>query len=94
MRTKKSKMVCESCQSRLSKVIVPDKWKEGATNSSSSSSVAGKTNKALLKMKSQAQYVPTKSICRLCKTKIQHQMNYCNDCAHKKGMLQNLKCVI
>ena len=76
-------MVCESCQSKLSKVIVSDKWKDGATNSSSS--VAGKTNKMLLKMKTSAQYIPTKSVCRLCKNKVQHQMNYCNDCAHKKG---------
>ncbi|KAH7545792.1 hypothetical protein FEM48_Zijuj01G0131400 [Ziziphus jujuba var. spinosa] len=25
-------MVCEKCEKKLSKVIVPDKWKEGASN--------------------------------------------------------------
>lgn len=96
-------MVCDSCQSKLSKICVPDKWKDGARNcigsssSSKSSSAggssgsggpikAGKTNKVLSKMKANDQWIPKDTICRLCKSKIQAQMHYCNDCAHKKGI--------
>lgn len=35
-------MVCDSCQSKVKKVIVPDKWKEGSRNAVVK---AGKTNK-------------------------------------------------
>jgi hypothetical protein len=45
---------------------------------------AGKTNKALAALK-QSAYIPSRSICRICKSKIQNGY-YCNDCAHKKGI--------
>jgi hypothetical protein len=35
-------MVCDSCQSKVKKVIVPDKWKEGSRNAVVK---AGKTNR-------------------------------------------------
>jgi hypothetical protein len=38
----KSNMVCDSCQSKVKKIIVPDKWKDGSRNSVVK---AGKTNK-------------------------------------------------
>jgi hypothetical protein len=32
LKKKKKKMVCEKCEAKLSKLIVPDKWKDGARN--------------------------------------------------------------
>lgn len=83
-------MVCEGCQSKLTKGVVPDKWKAGATNTVTSGGVAaGKTNKALAAKKkaSAAQWVPSERRCRICKSKCLAQMNFCNDCAHSKGNL-------
>ncbi|KAJ1402074.1 cysteine-rich PDZ-binding protein-like protein [Ochromonadaceae sp. CCMP2298] len=81
-------MVCESCQLKSKNVCVPDKWKDGARNTIGSAGPvrAGKTNKALAAAKHGAQWIPTNSTCRLCKSKLQLGMHYCNDCAHKKGI--------
>ena len=94
-------MVCESCEKRLkAKVCVPDKWKDGAQNtneqrigsgggskeSPATGGKVGKTNKALERLKASETWVPEKTICRICKSKTQMSMNFCNDCAHKKGI--------
>ena len=89
-------MVCESCLKLIDPLCVPDKWKDGSRNNigSSSSLKVGKTNKALGKFKASNDYLPDKSTCRLCKSKIQHRMNYCNDCAHKKGNVPVYVCLL
>ena len=46
----------------------------------------GKTNKALERLKTDEKWIPKKTICRICKSKTQVNMNFCNDCAHKKGI--------
>jgi cysteine-rich PDZ-binding protein len=82
-------MVCDTCQTKLGKVCVPDKWKDGARNTLGAgigNIKAGKTNKALAAQKAGAQWIPDQNICRLCKSKVQVKMHYCNDCAHKKGI--------
>ena len=80
-------MVCDSCQTKLGRVCVPDKWKEGARNTPSVGAIRpGKTNKLLAAKKLSAQWIPEESNCRLCQSKIQKSMHYCNDCAHKKGI--------
>jgi hypothetical protein len=68
---------------------VPDKWKDGASNTVASGGVAaGKTNKALSAKKktAAAQWIPSERRCRICKSKVLAQMNFCNDCAHQKGI--------
>jgi hypothetical protein len=81
-------MVCDGCQTKLSKVCVPDKWKEGASNTVASGGVrAGKTNKALAKKRTGGEWIPSERHCRLCKSKVMAQMNFCNDCAHQKGAM-------
>eukprot|EP01039_Chlorochromonas_danica_P007353 gene7353-8135_t len=82
-------MVCESCQSKLSKVIVPDKWKAGARNVVAVGGVkAGKTNRLLAAAKKDggSPWIPDESRCRICRSKVQANLHYCNDCAHKKGI--------
>lgn len=79
-------MVCDSCQSKVSKICVPDKWKEGSRTVTSGSIKAGKTNKLLNAQKMSAQWLPQETKCKICKSKVQQNMNYCNDCAHKKGI--------
>lgn len=79
-------MVCDSCQTKLSRVIVPDKWKDGARNAGFGAVKAGKTNKALAAKKTAAQWIPSDNNCRLCRSKTMKDMHYCNDCAYKKGI--------
>ena len=81
-------MVCDSCQSKRSKLCVPDKWNANSDNSNGNGGAvrAGKTNKFLQMKKSASQWIPDKQTCRICKSKILTNMKYCNDCAHKKGM--------
>ena len=80
-------MVCDKCQKKLSKVCVPDKWKDGAKNTvSGGGQLAGKSNKALQKRKAAVQWIPENNICRICKSKVLANMHYCNDCAHVKGI--------
>ena len=93
-------MVCESCQNKVSKLVVPDKWKDGSrSHIGSSSSAAGgggsssvgsikvaKTNRALVGKKVSAQWKPENTICKICKSKLLHGHYYCNNCAHKKGI--------
>lgn len=86
-------MVCGDCEKKkLTTICVPDKWTDGARNVASTSSNAGikvgKTNKLLSKLKSTSAMpsAPVKFSCRICKNKVQTNMNYCNDCAHKKGI--------
>lgn len=93
-------MVCDSCQTKVTKIIVPDKWKEGSRNNVGSSGTggavkAGKTNKALQLNKASAQWIPNERMCRICKSKVLVQMNFCNNCAHKKGIctMCGKKCV-
>ena len=84
-------MVCESCESKLTKICVPDKWKEGAKNVITSSGTSGgkatigKTNKMIANL-AKSSYIPENHLCRICKSKVQQGLNYCNDCAHKKGI--------
>ncbi|KAH1230895.1 Cysteine-rich PDZ-binding protein [Glycine max] len=42
-------MVCEKCEKKLSKVIVPDKWKEGASNTTEGGGRKINENKLLSK---------------------------------------------
>lgn len=83
-------MVCESCESKLSKLCVPDKWKEGAKNTTTGGGVKiGKTNKALSRLKAADNWIPKEQLCRICKSKVQMHANFCNDCAHKKVSQDN-----
>ena len=77
-------MVCDSCEGKLSKLIVPDKWKEGARNISGGK-VLGKTNKRLAALSTES-YIPENTVCRICKAKVMHRHNFCNDCSYKKGI--------
>eukprot|EP00761_Pharyngomonas_kirbyi_P000564 gb/GECH01000564.1/.p1 GENE.gb/GECH01000564.1/~~gb/GECH01000564.1/.p1 ORF type:complete len:108 (+),score=23.20 gb/GECH01000564.1/:1-324(+) len=88
-------MVCSKCEKKLKKVVVPDKWKDGANNSKRDPK---KTN-TLLKMKSGASSSSNKTKksrltpykkppqCKLCKSVVyQDGMSYCHTCAYKRGI--------
>ena len=80
-------MVCDSCQKKTRSVCVPDKWKDGARNVIAVGAVKpGKTNKVLAAQKLNAQWLPSEARCRICRSKVQTNCHYCNDCAHKKGI--------
>mmetsp|Transcript_40578 Transcript_40578/g.53414 ORF Transcript_40578/g.53414 Transcript_40578/m.53414 type:complete len:98 (+) Transcript_40578:113-406(+) len=78
-------MVCGKCEEKLSKVIVPDKWKDGAKNTGKQQ-VSGKTNMLLSKKGKARRFTPLERACRICKTKVSQHAHYCQECAYKKGI--------
>lgn len=78
-------MVCEKCEKKLAKVIVPDKWKAGASNTLESGGRKVNENKLLGK---QQRYQPYKTTvkCKICKSALHQQGIYCHNCAYQKGL--------
>lgn len=85
-------MVCSSCETALKKSTVPDpvigrvgKSKGGPIRGGSAATTAAAGyNKALASASTPYSKV---SNCRICKSKLHdNSMNFCNDCAHKKGI--------
>ncbi|EQC34554.1 cysteine-rich PDZ-binding protein [Saprolegnia diclina VS20] len=78
-------MVCGKCEEKLSKLIVPDKWKDGARNTMGGKDGGRKlaTNAALGK---KHRFTPMSRACRICKSKVAQNAHYCQDCAYKKGI--------
>eukprot|EP00936_MAST-01D_sp_MAST-1D-sp1_P000588 g588.t1 len=68
-------MVCAECEEKLSKVIVPDKWRDGARNTTGARSIG----------------VPSRFAagvrgCRICKQKVSQDAHYCQQCAFQNGI--------
>ncbi|CAN6480876.1 unnamed protein product [Victoria cruziana] len=78
-------MVCEKCEKKLSKVIVPDKWKEGASNTNESGGRKINENKLLSKKNRWTPYGTAK--CIICKQQVHQNAKYCHTCAYTKGIL-------
>eukprot|EP00164_Ancoracysta_twista_P004238 GFYU01005708.1.p1 GENE.GFYU01005708.1~~GFYU01005708.1.p1 ORF type:complete len:107 (+),score=23.96 GFYU01005708.1:124-444(+) len=87
-------MVCEKCQKKQSTLLVPDKWRDGAKNVTRGNAAAGPSKKEaggrqigqnmlLAKKKSMNKYGGS---CKICKSKIDGAMIYCQACAYKKGL--------
>ncbi|CAI5462692.1 unnamed protein product [Closterium sp. Yama58-4] len=80
-------MVCDKCQKKLSKVIVPDKWKEGASNTTESGGRKINENKLLSKKKRYTPYASSASFkCIICKQQLHQEGKYCHLCSYKKGV--------
>nr|ADE76653.1 unknown [Picea sitchensis] len=77
-------MVSDNCQKKLAKVIVPDKWKEGASNTTESGGRKLNENKLLSKKHRWTPYGTTK--CTICKQQLHQEGKYCLSCAYKKGV--------
>ncbi|KAI4368214.1 hypothetical protein MLD38_016797 [Melastoma candidum] len=77
-------MVCEKCEKKLSKVIVPDKWKEGASNTTEGGGRKINENKLLSKKSRWTPYGITK--CTICKQQVHQDAKYCHTCAYTKGV--------
>lgn len=76
-------MVCRDCESKLSKVIVPDKWKAGAQNVER----RGGYKNSLLQVRGASQrFLAGNRTCRICKQKVAQDAHYCQDCAHHNGI--------
>ncbi|RXH85969.1 hypothetical protein DVH24_017022 [Malus domestica] len=56
-------MVCDKCEKKLSKVIVPDKWKEGASNTTEGGGRKINENKLLSKKKSLCGCITSAKFC-------------------------------
>ncbi|OQR92062.1 hypothetical protein ACHHYP_04080 [Achlya hypogyna] len=78
-------MVCGKCEEKLSKLIVPDKWKDGARNTTGGKDGGRKIaqNSALGK---KHRFTPMSRACRICKSKVSQNAHYCQDCSYKKGI--------
>lgn len=85
-------MVCEKCEKKLSTIITPDTWKDGARNTLESGGRKLNENK-LLSQTSKTRMASGSSSscqfrdCRICKAKC-HQIGsyYCQHCSYKKGI--------
>ncbi|XP_059292874.1 uncharacterized protein LOC132623455 [Lycium barbarum] len=77
-------MVCDKCEKKLSKVIVPDKWKAGASNTTEGGGRKINENKLLSKKKRWTPYGNTK--CTICKQQVHQDGKYCHTCAYSKGV--------
>ncbi|CAH9119380.1 unnamed protein product [Cuscuta europaea] len=80
-------MVCEKCEKKLAKVIVPDKWKEGAHNTTEGGGRKINENKLLSKKKRWTPYGSTNGStkCIICKQQVHQDGKYCHTCAYSKG---------
>lgn len=76
-------MVCTKCENKLSKVIVPDKWKAGARNTTEGGGRKLNQNKLLSKKKG---WTPVNSKCKVCKSTLHQEAKYCQGCAYQKGI--------
>ena len=72
-------MVCDSCEKKLTVAANP-----GPSSKTGGKIKAGKTNKLLQKAKDT--WIPKDTQCRICKSKTQLNYNFCNNCAHQKGI--------
>jgi len=83
-------MVCDDCNQKSNRkgTITPDKWKDGAKNTTESGGRSGKTTNMLLNRgKSAALFNPYMSRCKVCKTTVPTKgAKYCVGCAAKKGV--------
>jgi hypothetical protein len=78
-------MVCRDCEKKLDVIVVPDKWKTGARNTTPQQSL--NENKLLSKGIQQARNNPYSQKCTSCSARI-HQSGaiYCQACAYKGGL--------
>ena len=82
-------MVCKDCEKKLSKVIVPDKWKDGARNVTGGTDGGRATTyrNSLLQVRGATQrFQAGVKTCRICKSKVSQDANYCQECAHHNGI--------
>ena len=80
-------MVCLDCEGKLSKVIVPDSWKDGARNISDDGGRATTYRNSLLQVRGATQrFQAGVKSCRICKSKVAQDANYCQECAHHNGI--------
>ncbi|RZC50743.1 hypothetical protein C5167_019170 [Papaver somniferum] len=91
-------MVCDKCEKKLSKVIVPDKWKEGASNTTEGGGRKINENKLLSKKNRDCDLVMNMSEsaerwtpygmtkCMICKQQTHQEAKYCHTCAYSKGV--------
>ncbi|GBG87221.1 hypothetical protein CBR_g45280 [Chara braunii] len=71
------------CQKKLTKVICPDKWKDGASNTTESGGRKVNENKLLSK---KHRWQPYSTKCKICKQQLHQDAAYCQTCAYKKGI--------
>ncbi|KAK4386679.1 Cysteine-rich PDZ-binding protein [Sesamum angolense] len=90
-------MVCEKCEKKLAKVIVPDKWKEGASNMTEGGGRKINENKLLSKkhrvkrsgwsLCEELRWTPYgQAKCTICKQQVHQDAKYCHTCAYSKGV--------
>eukprot|EP00992_Anisonema_acinus_P002601 TRINITY_DN1099_c0_g1_i1.p1 TRINITY_DN1099_c0_g1~~TRINITY_DN1099_c0_g1_i1.p1 ORF type:complete len:114 (-),score=26.49 TRINITY_DN1099_c0_g1_i1:36-350(-) len=81
-------MVCDDCGKKKIGNIAPDKWKDGARNTTESGGRSGKTTNLLInRNKSSALFNPYQGRCKVCKSPVMSKGGkYCLGCASKKGV--------
>ena len=88
-RPRRRIMVCQDCEKKLSKVIVPDKWKDGARNVTGGDDGGRATTyrNSLLQVRGRTQrFTAGVRGCKICKSKVAQDAHYCQECAHHHGI--------
>ena len=75
-------------EKKLGRVLVPDKWKDGARNTKVGKDRKLNPNMLLGKKKRAAKASPYGSKCRICRQPCHQRGAYCHSCAYKKGKQQ------
>ncbi|WZZ86460.1 hypothetical protein YC2023_115039 [Brassica napus] len=73
-------------EKKLSKVIVPDKWKDGARNVTEGGGRKINENKLLSKKNRWTPYGTATTKCMICKQQVHQDGKYCHTCAYSKGV--------
>eukprot|EP00996_Jenningsia_fusiforme_P005720 NODE_6753_length_539_cov_16.510204_g6329_i0.p2 GENE.NODE_6753_length_539_cov_16.510204_g6329_i0~~NODE_6753_length_539_cov_16.510204_g6329_i0.p2 ORF type:complete len:106 (+),score=15.88 NODE_6753_length_539_cov_16.510204_g6329_i0:144-461(+) len=81
-------MVCDDCATKRKGNITPDKWKDGAHNTTESGGRKAKaTNSLINRQGSSSFFNPYLARCKVCKTTVPTKGGkYCITCASKKGV--------
>eukprot|EP01066_Platyproteum_vivax_P002376 Platyproteum_vivax@DN128_c0_g1_i1.p2 len=79
-------MVCDKCEKKLSKLVTPDVWKDGARNVVGGKDGGRKAGEnAMVTKKKNNRFEPYGKKCGVCKSSLYQDGVYCAGCAHKKG---------
>ncbi|CAG9319419.1 unnamed protein product [Blepharisma stoltei] len=72
-------MVCDKCESKLSRLISPDVWKESQPK-------RGLATNMILSSRAKYRVNPIGTKCRICQKSVLDQHHYCQRCAFDKGI--------
>lgn len=83
-------MVCTKCEKKLKSLANPDVWRDGGKNSTQYGKAGARAvgQNMLLKHKQKERFNPYQNKCKICRSAMSQQGEYCPGCAYKQGVCQ------